>query len=88
MEKVTEIYNIECSSQLPYKPLYFTQDSWPNLPKMHLMPGLFRSQDNLRPSLQAGRVTQVLGLPWHSHISYFQRRIFKIARLRVTLALG
>ena len=40
-----------------------------------------------RPCLQAGRVTLVLGLPWHSHISsYFQRRIYKAAR--VTLALG
>ena len=46
----------------------------------------------LRPYLQAGRVTlvtvtQARGLPWHSHIScYFQRRIYKAAR--VTLTLG
>ena len=51
----------------------------------------------LRPCLQAGRVTLVLGrvtlvrgLPRHSHSSYFQRRIYKAApgypRTRVTLA--
>ena len=51
------------------------------------MPGLFHSQDNLRPCSQAGKVTMVLGLPWHLHISsYIQQRIYKTAR--VTLALG
>ena len=41
----------------------------------------------LRPCLQVGRVTLVLGLPWHLHISsYFQRCIYKEAR--VTLVLG
>ena len=66
MEQVTKIYNIECrffGSQLPHKPLYFTQDSSHNLPTMHLVPGLFRSHENLRPCLQVGMVSQVLGLP-------------------------
>ena len=36
----------------------------------------------IRPCLQAGRVTLARGLPWHSHISsYFQRRIYKAARV-------
>ena len=40
------------------------------------------SSHRIRSCLQAGRVTLVLGLPWHSHISsYCQRCIYQGARV-------